>query len=102
MFQLDCELMEVRNIIDWHLNINPQLPELESVDPSTKDSSQPPEESEKQKLNTYDTSILAAFVKLLQLIEKFIDLDYQTLIEANFAEVKVILANFEQITEHIK
>ena len=45
-------------------------------------------------MDTYDASITTVFVKLLMLIDSFIGLDYQTLVKANFAEVKVILANF--------
>ena len=36
-----------------------------------------------------------ALLKLQQLIDDFIEMDYERLLEANFVKIKIIVANFE-------
>ena len=36
-----------------------------------------------------------ALLKLQQLIDDFIEMDYDRLLEANFVKIKIIVANFE-------
>ena len=36
-----------------------------------------------------------ALFKLQQLIDDFIEMDYERLLEANFVKIKIIFANFE-------
>ena len=36
-----------------------------------------------------------ALLKLQQLIDDFIEMDYDRILEANFVKIKIIVANFE-------
>ena len=71
---------------------------------STKNSSTALTEQlgELEKFDTYDASILEAFMKLQLLIDSFIELDSTSIVQANFGKIKVILVNFEQISQQIK
>ena len=60
------------------------------------------DERELEKFDSYDASILEAFMKLQLLIDSFIELDSTSIVQANFGKIKVILVNFEQISQQIK
>ena len=57
---------------------------------------------ELERHETYDQSTLEAFLKLQLLIDSFIELDYKSIVHANFGKIKVILVNFEQISQQIE